>query len=57
MQDQLSKPCACGHQMYATGLRTMRGGRLGTEGAWVCSSPSCRRFEPLPRWSSYWSAR
>ena len=57
MQDRLTKPCGCGQQMFATDLRTVRSGRLGTEGAWVCSNPSCRRLEPLPRWSDYWSAR
>ena len=57
MQDRLTKPCGCGQQMYATGLRTMRAGRLATEAAWVCSNPSCRRLEPLQRWSDYWSAR
>ena len=43
--------------MFATGLRTNRGGRYATEGAWVCSNLSCRLVEPLPRWSDYWSAR
>ncbi len=57
MQEHLSKPCGCGHKMFATGLRTVRGGRMGTEEAWVCSNPGCRRLEAVPRWSEYWSAR
>ena len=57
MQQQSSKSCRCGQQMFATGLRTNRGGRYATEGAWVCSNLSCRLVEPLPRWSDYWSAR